>query len=89
MPFQVPLVEVSVEPTLSSPLIVGGAVFDGTTVLAACPVRATPKIDPIAIAAIASSSTDGQRRPKVVMRVIRLPLVGCPGSPIGRREGMR
>src|SRR5262249_52500035 len=71
VPVQVPLVVVSVEPTLRSPLITGGTVFTGTVRLAAWPLLATPKTDPIASEARARSRAAGQRRrPKEGMRVI-------------------
>ena len=64
VPVQVPLVVVSVEPTLSSPLMTGGAVLFGTVWLAASPVRATPNATPIPSAASTSSRSGchGRRR---------------------------
>ena len=81
VPVQVPFVVVSVEPTLSSPLIVGGAVFDRDDGARGLPGAGH--------AEHGSDRDCGDReqqersasaRLKVVMRVMRLPLSRLPGK---------
>ena len=63
VPSQVPFVAVSVEPSFAEPEMVGGAVFEGLTALAAWPSRAAPKTAPIVSAEMAISSAVSHRRP--------------------------
>jgi hypothetical protein len=73
VPVHVPFVAVSVSPIFGVPVTTGGSVFVGTTVIAASPVRAAPRTEPVATAATASTSGTGQRRPRMVKRDISSP----------------
>ena len=70
VPDQVPSVVVSVEPTFAVPEMTGGVRSFGATLLAACPLWAEPKTEPIASATSASGSASSQRRRPRVMCVI-------------------
>jgi hypothetical protein len=72
VPVNVPLLAVSVEPDWVVPVIVGGAVLFGATLLEAWPFWVVAKTDPIASAASASSVAFAKRPPRSLLPVIFL-----------------
>ena len=77
---QVPVSDVSVEPAVAVPEIVGNTVLAGVALLAACPIPGTPKIAPITSAETATITAVGQRRRGEILAVMWMPPLRDPNQ---------